>query len=501
MTDAAPCSATGFGDLIEDGPEVLAEGRVPEAFWSTTPELAAFRQLAQDQRNSPEALLHCVLARLAAHTRPSVRVLTGVGSPATLGWFCGLYGASGRGKGRTERTADQLAPVVAADLAWVDMSTGQGLIAAYTELREATQDLDPDDPYGDDRPAPKGRRERVPVQVRDRGFIQETEGSILKEMASSKTGSTLNQVLCKAWVSERQGTSNAERERCRSIGADTYTLSLSISVQPEPAQAVISMGAVGFPQRLAWAPAYRASTDVDIVHAPIDESEYDTYDDESEEDAAVITPLAVSVGGIPMGLTAWADTLRDIVVRLPRGAKEEIRRLVDEGETGRGESQPLDTHEPLWKAKCAALLALFHGGTQVTGAHWRGACALWDASRSMRQAVEHGTRVAEQVAKDARDGDAVQTAISVKAAVDGPDWMADKVARRIVRKVAEAGAEGVERSVMSRASVSSREAKAWRAAGEDGSLFVAALAWASDRGWLVVPEERGAVLTLGTVKP
>lgn len=501
MTDATPTPAT-FADLL-DGPDPLAEGRVPDSFWSATPELSAFRELARVHRNSPEALLHCVLSRLGAHARPSVRVLTGVGTPATLGWFTGLYGASGRGKGRTERTAESLAPLVANNLAWVDMSTGQGLIAAYTELREVADETgDPDDPYGDDAPAKTRKRpERVPVQTRDRGYIQETEGSILKEMASSKTGSTLNQSLCKAWVSERQGTSNAERERCRSIAADSYTLSLSISVQPEPAQAVLSMGAVGFPQRLAWAPAYRDAADVQLDKTPIDDAAYDEYDDADEEDAAVIKPLSVAVGDMPMGLTAWADTLADVTVRLPRGAKAEIRRLVDEGETGRGEAQPLDTHEPLWKAKCAALLALFHGSTRVAGVHWKAACMLWDASRSMRQAVEAGTRASERAARDAREEDAVSTAVAVQVAVSGPDFLAERVARRIVRKVADAGMEGVDRSTLARGCVPSRDAKAWRSSGEDGSLFQAALAYAGDHDWLVIPEERGGMLTLGLVKP
>jgi hypothetical protein len=74
---------------------------------------------------------------------PTVRADSGIHQPATLGWYCGLFGPSGSGKGNAENTAEELTPFPAVDLAYIDISTGQGLIAAYLDL-----DIDPDDDAG-----------------------------------------------------------------------------------------------------------------------------------------------------------------------------------------------------------------------------------------------------------------------------------------------------------------------------------------------------------------
>ena len=59
---------------------------LPSAFWIARPSLAHVRQAAHSRHRSADAVLHVVLARVAAMIEPA-RIDTGVGSPASLNYF------------------------------------------------------------------------------------------------------------------------------------------------------------------------------------------------------------------------------------------------------------------------------------------------------------------------------------------------------------------------------------------------------------------------------
>jgi hypothetical protein len=455
----------------EDGPGGEPEDRLPLAFWNATPTLQQIHQHARARRTSPDAVMHALLARLAAMTSPTVRVDSGVQRPATLCWFCGLFGPSGSGKGNAEDAAEELTPFPDVDLAHIDISTGQGLISAYLEI-----EIDPTDDSG---------KKKITVQKKTRGYALATEGSVLDAMAQMSAGGTLNGVLCKAWMSERQGTSNAELERRRSLPKGDYTFSMSLGVQEEPAAKLLEMGSIGLPQRLAWAHATLAP-------------------DTPKERPAVTGTLNVTVGdGTDKPVTYWVATLHDMVLSVPELVTQEVDDLLLAISFGRGKDAPLDTHEPLWRVKCAALLALLHGRTSVSGEDWERATLMWQTSRRVRDSVQDAAKRRLRAEMDARRAEAVLTAVESQSAVyeamHGVHPSVVNVAKRAHRYLANKEGEIPVRDV-NRSCVAKKDRDKFRESGATESLWTAALKYGCDQGWLVLLAD-GALLSAGAAAP
>lgn len=456
----------------EDSGEAPAEpaDRLPDAFWNATAALCQIRQMARARRASPDGVLHAVLARTAAMADPTVRVDSGIHQPATIGWYCGLFGPSGSGKGQAENTAEELTPFPAVDLAYIDISTGQGLIAAYLEL-----DIDPDDEDG---------KKKILVQKRTRGYALATEGSVLDAMAQMSAAATLNGVLCKAWMSERQGTSNAEVERRRAIPKGCYTLSMSLGVQEEPAAKLLEMGSIGLPQRLAWA------------HATLGP-------DTPEKRPATTGPLTVTTQqGEDIPVTTWVSRLHNTTIPVPAHVTDELDQLALAISFGRGAEAPLDTHEPLWRLKCAALLALLHGRTSVRTEDWDRATVMWQTSRKVRDRVQDAAKRRVQAEQDARRAEAVLTAAEAQAAVyevvNGVHPSVVNVAKRAHRYLTRQAGEIPVRDV-NRSCIKKPDRDKYRASGATDSLWSAALQHGCEQGWLV--PLAGGLLAAGSVAP
>lgn len=473
----APLADDPWGGPQDEPPEDSGEAavepadRLPATFWNATAVLQRIQQMARARRASPDGVLHAVLARTAAMADPSVRVDSGIHQPATIGWYCGLFGPSGSGKGNAENTAEELTPFPMVDLAYIDISTGQGLIAAYLDL-----DIDPDDPDG---------KKKVLVQRRTRGYALATEGSVLDAMAQMSAAATLNGVLCKAWMSERQGTSNAEVERRRALPKGCYTLSMSLGVQEEPAAKLLEMGSIGLPQRLAWA------------HATLGP-------DTPDKRPATTGPVTVtSRNGEDVPVTTWVSGLRGTTISVPAHVTEELDQLALAISFGRGATAPLDTHEPLWRLKCAALLALLHGRTSVAAEDWDRASVMWETSRKVRDRVQDAAKRRTQAELDARRAEAVLTAAESQAAVyevvNGVHPSVVNVAKRAHRYLARKGEEIPARDV-NRACVAKTDRDKYRASGATDPLWSAALHYGSEQGWLALLDD-GALLAAGSVAP
>ncbi|MFJ2719023.1 hypothetical protein [Streptomyces sp. NPDC087437] len=455
----------------DDDADAEPEDRLPSTFWAASPALGQIQQMARARRTSPDAVLHALLARVAAMADPTVRAASGIHSPATLGWYCGLFGPPGTGKGQAEKAAKALGPFPQTDLAHIDISTGQGVIAAYLELKD-----DPDDDKG---------KKKILVQSTARGYALATEGSVLDSMAQMSAGATLNGVLCKAWMSERQGTSNADLERRRSLPEDSYTLSMSLGVQEEPAAKLLEMGSIGLPQRLAWA------------HSRLSR---DTPRERPEETGPV---FVTTRRGEDVPVTTWVSTLRNTTIRVPARATQELDDLALEIAFGRGEEFPLDTHEPLWRLKGAALLALLHGRTTVSEEDWDLAAVMWKTSRKVRDCVQEAARRRLRAQRDARVAEAVQTAVESQSAmyeaVHGVHPTVVNVAKRAYRYLTRRSEEVPARDV-NRSCIKSQDREKYRTSGATGTLWAAALQYGCEQGWLV-PLADGAVLTAGSVAP
>jgi hypothetical protein len=477
IADAAP--PVDWSDLANDPePDEPAdttepeepEDRLPAAFWDSSPTLGQIHQMARARRTSPDAVLHALLARVAAMADPSVRAASGIHPPATLCWYCGLFGPPGTGKGNAEGTAEELAPFPATDLAHIDISTGQGVIASYLELQ-----ADPEDDKG---------KKKILVQSTSRGYALATEGSVLDAMAQMAVGATLNGVLCKAWMSERQGTSNADLERRRVLHKGSYTLSMSLGVQEEPAARLLEMGSIGLPQRLAWAHS-RLSRDT------------------PRERPAETGPVTVTTQqGKDVPVTTWVSTLRNTTIRVPARVTQELDDLALEIAFGRGEEFPLDTHEPLWRLKCAALLALLHGRTAVTDADWDLAAVMWRTSTKVRDGVQEAARRRLRAQREARVAEAVQTAVESNSAVyeamHGTHPTVVNVAKRAYRYLVRHGGEIPARDV-NRNCVAPTDRKQYRSSGQTDALWPAVLSYGVDRGWIVPLD--GGLMVAGSTAP
>ncbi|MEU8531569.1 hypothetical protein [Streptomyces parvulus] len=454
----------------EESDDAEPEDRLPTTFWSATATLGQIHQMARARRTSPDAVLHALLARVAAMAGPTVRVASGIHPPATLCWYCGLFGPPGSGKGNAEGTAEELSPFPSTDLAHIDISTGQGVIASYLELRDDTTD-------------PRGKK-KILVQSSTRGYALATEGSVLDAMAQMAVGATLNGVLCKAWMSERQGTSNADVERRRVLLKGDYTLSMSLGVQEEPASRLLEMGSIGLPQRLAWA------------HSRLSR---DTPRERPQETGPVTVTTQY---GEDVPVTTWVSGLRNITIRVPPRATQELDDLALEIAFGRGEEFPLDTHEPLWRLKCAALLALLHGRTEATEADWDLAAVMWRTSTRVRDGVQEAARRRLRAQRDARVAEAVQTAVESQSAVyeamHGVHPSVVNVAKRAHRYLTRQEGEIPARDV-NRSCIKKTDRDKYRAAGGTDSLWSVALQHGCEQGWLVALE--GGLLVAGSVSP
>jgi hypothetical protein len=336
--------------------------------------------------------------------------------------------------------------------------------------------VDPEDDSG---------KKKILVQKATRGYALATEGSVLDAMAQMSAGGTLNGVLCKAWMSERQGTSNAELERRRSLPKGSYTFSMSLGVQEEPAAKLLEMGSIGLPQRLAWA------------HATLGP-------DTPRERPRVPEKLTVTVGdGSERPITLWVGGLRNTVITVPEQVTQEIDDLLLAISFGRGKDAPLDTHEPLWRVKCAALLALLHGRTAVAAEDWERATVMWQTSRRVRDSVQEAAKRRLRAEMDARRAEAVLTAVESQSAVyeamHGVHPSVMNVAKRAHRYLTSKEGEIPVRDV-NRACVAKKDRDKFRESGATEPLWTAALKYGCDQGWLVLLAD-GALLSAGAVAP
>lgn len=449
--------------------------RLPETFWGATPVLRQIRQIGHARRVSPDATLHATLARIASLCGPTVRVDGEIKRPLTLCWYCGLYGPPGAGKGGAEDAAEELAPFpndVFNDLALIDISTGQGVIDAYLGFE--------DDPTDED-----GKR-KIKVQKKARGYVLATEGSVLNDMAQMKSGGTLNGVFCKAWFGERQGTTNATVELKRELIKGSYTLSMSLGVQEEPAAKLLEMGNIGLPQRLAWAWATLGPDTPDVRP--------------SVPDALVVT----GPDGKELPLSHWVASLRDVDMKVPARAVREIDDMILSIARGRGEEFPLDTHEPAWRLKCAALMALLHGHTKPLDEHWDMADVMWRVSRRVRDGVQETTKRRMEERAAAVRAEAVRTAVESQTAtfeaLHGENPLIVTVAKRAARWLANRPGEHEVKTFRSSVKPSTKENKRYRESGGTDPLWPAAMKYAADQGWIAVLAD-GSVVSAGAVSP
>jgi hypothetical protein len=458
---------------------IAARYRLPEEFWGTRELFKAIRQAAWATQTHPDAVLACVLARAAGAAGHEITFDSGK-STGTLSLFACLLSKSGIGKSDAVKAAKRLMRMPA-HLCGPDgavnqdifrdgpsISTGEGLAEVYMGTVEQ-EALNPD---GSVKYEIKGRgRSAVPEPVmvkvrkaiRHRAFFYVDEGEALTKLMHERSGATLGPHLRTAWSGGTLSQANASEDRYRFVPAESYTMGVIIGYQPATAVAMLSDVGPGTPQRFLWLGAQ-------------DTEMPDPDEEDFEFPASIVLP---------------PDDLRTGVIQFPAELRKWFRRQIYGKHRGTLEYDPMDSHEPLMRAKVSALLCWLDGRMLVDRDDWILAGMIWSVSCAIRdRLIRYRDTLAERTAEEQRTARLAEaTELEVMRVTITTD--VERVARRIWKNAKKADDEfsPVKRYRM-------REGF-----GRDKKYFDVALAHAVSLGWVVCDESVDECVVPGTSRP
>lgn len=350
-------------DRPEDGPkppgitrvsraELLGDETLAESFWTARPELEHIRQAAHARMVAPGAVLHAVLARIAAGTPYTYRLPAIVGDSGTLSYFAATVAPPGVGKSAANGVAKAVLPLGEYVADGLPIGSGEGLV-------EVLFDVETDD---------KGKK--VKRQVRHNAYVYVDEGQMIGNIGK-RDGSALLPTMRSIWSGGAIGQTNASTERKRIVPAGRYVFGISVSVQPEHAEALLGDAGGGLPQRFGWARA----TDPSIP---------DTLPEWPGE--LPWKPPSLGLDDVLATATRELDVADSIQAEIKAHRLDVVR--------GAAVSEALDAHADLYRLKVAGLLALLARRTSITEDDWRLAGVIRDASNEVRDGLVAG--LAEQ---------------------------------------------------------------------------------------------------------
>lgn len=470
-------SGTTPGDMSAQE-AIAARYRLPEEFWGARELFKRIRQAAWATQTHPDAVLACVLTRAAGAMGHRITFDTGK-SEGTMSLFAVLLSKSGIGKSDAVKAAKRIMrlPSYLCDAEGavnmdvfrdgLALSTGEGLAETYMGTVEQ-EALNPD---GSPKFEVRGRgRNAVPEPVmvkvrkavRHRAWFYVDEGEILTKLMHERSGATLGGHMRTAWSGAALSQSNASEERWRYVPDGSYTMGMVIGYQPSTAVAMLSEVGPGTPQRFLWFGAQ--------------DTEMPGPDEEFEFPEAIVLP---------------AEEHRTGVIQFPRELRRWFRRQIHGKHTGTIEWDPMDSHEPLMRAKLCALLCYLDGRMLVNRDDWMLAGMIWSVSCAIRdRLIRHRDAQAEQQAEQKRS-ERVAEAVEIEAAKAGVSADVDRVARRIYGYVAEATESEDFSSV--------KPYLVYKKLSRDKPFFKTALAHAVSLEWII--EIEGDGLQCGFSRP
>jgi len=308
--------------------------------WSKTRQLQHIKQVSDYMGRNPYALIAIVLARVLVEA-PAGTCLPGaedgcLGDRAAINLGVALVGSSGQGKSSMIQLGKKVLGRSQIDN---DPSTGQGLIQKYLRWDDVLNEN-----VLDDEP----RHIFTLDEIDKLGQLGKDTGStLLSEMRTMLTGGST-------------GTTNATKERQRSLYEGTYNFQLILGVQPKRAGVLLEGSDAGMPQRFIWVPV----TDPKNAMHPDDRP---PWPGALDWDDAFFMPLKIL----------------DPVVRYPdwllKELKEHDYKVSQEGTDG-GEMSRFGHHN-LLRLKVAAGVAFLHESTVIEDLHVEIADTILRASR------------------------------------------------------------------------------------------------------------------------
>lgn len=338
-----PSRADGGRRALSGTGHPLRLPTLPNGFWETRDSLRHIRQAAHAMIRSPDAVLHCVLARIGAFRPPVAALDTGIGAAASLNYLAALVDASGAGKSSPEKIARRLIPMPEGE-AYVDnlpIGTGEGIAETYMGIA-----------YQKDE---KGKRRKVRKQVRHFALFYADEGQAFLQIGNRR-GATIGETIRRCFGGEVLGQQNAAEENRRVIR--DYSLGLIVGFQPEIAYELLIDAGLGTPQRFIW--------------------------------SSVVDPA------IPDTPPPWPGFLDASIhvkdVKIEAAIKHELRQDALAYVRGQKRRPLLDAHEPLCRLKIAAGLAYLRGGERrieivIGDADWELARIVWETSCAVRDEI------------------------------------------------------------------------------------------------------------------
>jgi hypothetical protein len=442
---------------------IAARYRLPEEFWGSRELFKSIRQAAWSSQTHPDAVLAAVLTRAAGAAGHDVTFDTGKSS-GTMSLFACLLSPSGIGKSDAFKAATRLVrlPSYLCDRDGtvnmdvfrdgLGLSTGEGVAESYMgTVEQEALDQDGSVKYeikGRGRNAqPEPVMVKVRKAVRSRAFFWVDEGEALTKIMTERAGARLGPDIRSAWSGGTLGQANASEERWRHVPGGTYSMGLLIGYQPETAVAMLSDVGPGTPQRFLWFGA------LDTEMPDPEDGEFD----------------------FPEPVTLPPEDLRHGVIQFPRELRRWFRNQIYGKHRGLIQFDPMDSHEPLMRAKLSALLCWLDGRMLVNRDDWILAGMIWAVSCAIRdRLIRHRNTLAERLAEEQQQAKLAEaTAIEMMRVTVSTD--VERVARNL-------------RRISQRMDDKFESPKKWvikQNLGRDKPLFDAAVGYALQRGWIM----------------
>ena len=378
-------------------------------FWQARQHLNHLHQFARARRASPWAVLGVALARIITTIPPHYMLPPIIGGPASLNLFVGIVAPSGGGKGAAEAAAADA--LITDPIHTAGVGSGEGILHQYVTYIPPKKGRKGEE----DQP---GRVEQHNDKVLFTAGEVDTLGALQQRQAS-----TLMSELRKVWMGEELSFAYVDPTKRLKVEKHHYRGCLTVGIQPARAHAILDDADGGTPQRFLWLPG----NDPDMPdHAP-------------PEPPAI--PWTHPAGH---GRHGQGDVRLDV-------CDTATRTIVDAHiARNRGDGDALDGHALLCQLKTAAALALLDGRTNVDDTDWDLAAVVAQTSAHTR------SKIVAELDEKKRQANRAKGIAEAEREHTQDDAHVQRISRRLMRKVAAAGAGGVKRGDL-RGSLNSRE--------------------------------------------
>jgi Bifunctional DNA primase/polymerase, N-terminal len=427
---------------------------LPDEFYDSRPVLTHISRAARARQRSRDAVLHVVLARVAAAVPHFIKLPPIVGSPSPLCYFAITLAPPGYGKGDAGAIGTELLPVDDYVADQLPIGSGEGLAEVLFDL--VTEE-------------DNGKPVKVKRLVRHNAFVIIDEGDVLSQLGT-RSGSTLLSTTRSIWSGKVIGNTNAARENRRIVPAGAYTFGIVVGLQDTKAGPLLDEVGAGTPQRFGWSyaidpqlPDRPPSWPGPLTWYPPDEKMLDTIYTRRPPDDGPTHPLHVH-----------PDIAAEIVALDLARAK------------GEGPQDPWQAHSTLLRLRIAALLAILDQQLHISVDDWQLAGTVKAVSDNVRAHAQN-TVIAEATQKErqtstrlANRAAEADVAVRQRRVIHCAEKISDKV---------HAQPEGWTVSTLR------RDLRSWR------EVFDEALAHAKIEGWVIERTEPGQGTDKRTLVP